>query len=91
MNNFPCLVIRGTCDYSDSHKNDNWHKYAALTAAAYARELLIVLKPKKVTVMPFWAGRMGNRTLNAFLPFYSFGYVTTKKNKRQTTPRVLPH
>lgn len=21
MNNFPCLVIRGICDYSDSHKN----------------------------------------------------------------------
>jgi nucleoside phosphorylase len=22
MNRFPCLVIRGICDYSDSHKND---------------------------------------------------------------------
>jgi nucleoside phosphorylase len=21
MNHFPCLVIRGICDYSDSHKN----------------------------------------------------------------------
>ncbi|KAK4170773.1 nucleoside phosphorylase domain-containing protein [Triangularia setosa] len=40
MNNFPCIVIRGICDYSDSHKNDEWHKYAARTAAAYARELL---------------------------------------------------
>jgi len=60
MNNFPCLVIRGICDYSDSHKNDDWHKYAALTAAAYARELLYVLKPKKVAVMPSWAGKMEN-------------------------------
>jgi nucleoside phosphorylase len=40
MNNFPCLVIRGICDYADSHKNDEWHKYAATTAAAYAKELL---------------------------------------------------
>lgn len=24
MNNFPCLVIRGICDYSDTHKNDTW-------------------------------------------------------------------
>ncbi len=24
MNNFPCLVVRGICDYSDSHKNDQW-------------------------------------------------------------------
>jgi nucleoside phosphorylase len=58
MNNFPCLVIRGICDYSDSHKNDDWHKYAALAAAAYARELLIVLKPQKVVIMPSWAAEM---------------------------------
>jgi nucleoside phosphorylase len=55
MNNFPCLVIRGICDYSDSHKNDEWHKYAALTAAAYARELLHVVKARKVAVLPSWA------------------------------------
>lgn len=40
MNNFPCLVIRGICDYADSHKNDRWQPYAAITAAAYAREFL---------------------------------------------------
>jgi hypothetical protein len=40
MNNFPCLVIRGISDYSDSHKNDGWQRYAAATAAAFARELL---------------------------------------------------
>lgn len=61
MNNFPCLVIRGICDYSDSHKNDEWHKYAALTAAAYARELLHVLKPRKVAVLSPWAGKMESR------------------------------
>ncbi|PVH69381.1 hypothetical protein DL98DRAFT_439187 [Cadophora sp. DSE1049] len=58
MNNFPCLVIRGICDYSDSHKNDEWHNYAALAAAAYARELLHVLKPVKVAAAQSWAGRM---------------------------------
>ncbi|CEN61296.1 hypothetical protein ASPCAL07955 [Aspergillus calidoustus] len=40
MNNFPCLVIRGICDYADSHKNKNWQGYAASVAAAYAKELL---------------------------------------------------
>ncbi|KAL1640064.1 hypothetical protein SLS58_007331 [Diplodia intermedia] len=40
MNNFPCLVIRGICDYADSHKNDQWHPYAAAIAAAFAKELL---------------------------------------------------
>lgn len=40
MDVFPCLPIRGICDYSDSHKSKEWQKYAAATAAAYAKELL---------------------------------------------------
>lgn len=44
MNDSPCLVIRGICDYCDLHKNDEWHYYAAATAAAYARELLSVIE-----------------------------------------------
>ncbi|KAG9516069.1 Pfs, NACHT and ankyrin domain protein, partial [Aureobasidium melanogenum] len=40
MNTFPCLVIRGICDYADSHKNDQWQRYAAATAAAYAKEFI---------------------------------------------------
>ena len=43
MNSFPCLVIRGICDYADSHKNKRWQPYAAGTAAAYAKELLLVI------------------------------------------------
>lgn len=40
MKNFPCLVIRGICDYADSHQNKRWQPYASATAAAYAKELL---------------------------------------------------
>lgn len=40
MNHFPCLVVRGICDYADSHKSNRWHRYASATAAAYAKELL---------------------------------------------------
>ncbi|EXM12425.1 hypothetical protein FOTG_19074 [Fusarium oxysporum f. sp. vasinfectum 25433] len=40
MDRFPCLVIRGICDYADSHKNDQWQRYAAATSAAFAVELL---------------------------------------------------
>ncbi len=40
MNHFPCLVIRGICDYSDTHKNTKWQGYAAMAAAAYAKDLL---------------------------------------------------
>jgi nucleoside phosphorylase len=43
VDHFPCVVIRGICDYSDTHKNDIWQGYAAATAAAYAKELLHVI------------------------------------------------
>ena len=47
MDNLPCLVIRGICDYADSHKNKQWQRYAAATAAAYAKELLSVIHPNQ--------------------------------------------
>jgi nucleoside phosphorylase len=58
MNDFPCLVIRGICDYEDTPKNDEWHNYSALAAASYAREVLLMLKPRKVDSMPSLAGRI---------------------------------
>jgi nucleoside phosphorylase len=39
LTDFPCIVVRGISDYCDSHKNDQWHGYAAAAAAAYARQL----------------------------------------------------
>ncbi|KAL4862739.1 hypothetical protein BDV12DRAFT_39188 [Aspergillus spectabilis] len=41
MDEIPSLVIRGICDYCDSHKHKEWQAYSALVAAAYARALLI--------------------------------------------------
>jgi nucleoside phosphorylase len=40
MDQLSCLVIRGISDYCDSHKNKQWQGYAALAAAAYAKDLL---------------------------------------------------
>ncbi|KAF1980565.1 purine and uridine phosphorylase, partial [Aulographum hederae CBS 113979] len=48
MNHFPCLVIRGICDYSDSHKNNAWQGYAAMAAAAYAKNLLCRIAPNRI-------------------------------------------
>ncbi|KAK2797440.1 hypothetical protein FQN51_008473 [Onygenales sp. PD_10] len=45
---FPCIVIRGICDYADSQKNNDWQEYAAMVAAAYARELLGYVQPSAV-------------------------------------------
>lgn len=44
VNDFPCIVVRGIADYADSHKNDDWHGYAAATAAGCAKELLTYMK-----------------------------------------------
>ncbi|KAF3314669.1 hypothetical protein TWF173_004484 [Orbilia oligospora] len=49
MDHCPCLVIQGIYDYSDSHKNKRWQSYAALTAAAYTKELLSQIAPLGVS------------------------------------------
>ncbi|KAJ5171654.1 NACHT nucleoside triphosphatase [Penicillium capsulatum] len=48
MNDFPCIVIRGICDYADSEKEKSWQEYAAAVAAAYAKELLGCVQPSVV-------------------------------------------
>ncbi|PYH67355.1 purine and uridine phosphorylase [Aspergillus vadensis CBS 113365] len=37
---FPSLVIKGVCDYADSHRNEDWQDYAAATAAACTKAFL---------------------------------------------------
>ncbi|SCO53234.1 uncharacterized protein FFNC_14697 [Fusarium fujikuroi] len=48
MNHFPCVVVRGICDYADSHKNDQWQEYAAMVAAAYTKDLLLQVAPSSM-------------------------------------------
>ena len=45
MDDTHCLVIRGISDYADGHKPSTWRYYAAATAAAFARELLGIIRP----------------------------------------------
>jgi hypothetical protein len=40
IDTFPCVVIRGVCNYADSYKNKRWQRYAAAIAACYCKELL---------------------------------------------------
>ncbi|KAL2858348.1 nucleoside phosphorylase domain-containing protein [Aspergillus pseudodeflectus] len=40
VNHFPCVVIRGICDYADPHKNKQWQSYDTMTTTAYMKELL---------------------------------------------------
>jgi nucleoside phosphorylase len=48
MDEIPCLVIRGICDYCDTHKQDGWHYYAAAVAAAYAKTILLKIYSEQV-------------------------------------------
>ncbi|KAL8364651.1 hypothetical protein RB595_003774 [Gaeumannomyces hyphopodioides] len=36
----PCIVVKGICDYADSHKNKQWQNLAAATAASVAVGIL---------------------------------------------------
>ncbi|EJT73965.1 hypothetical protein, variant [Gaeumannomyces tritici R3-111a-1] len=44
----PCVVIKGVCDYADSHKAKSWQKRAAAAAAACMKAFLIRLEPFKI-------------------------------------------
>ncbi|KAI9040622.1 uncharacterized protein KD926_007838 [Aspergillus affinis] len=68
MDILPCLVIRGICDYADSHKNKQWQEYAAVTAAAYTKELLLIVAPTQVVDTPTYI----SSELMSYRPKYRF-------------------
>ncbi|EHA27917.1 hypothetical protein ASPNIDRAFT_135561, partial [Aspergillus niger ATCC 1015] len=45
----PCIVIRGSLHYCDSHQNDDWHAYAAGAAAALAKDTLTYVEPLRMS------------------------------------------
>ncbi|KAF4959265.1 hypothetical protein FSARC_10781 [Fusarium sarcochroum] len=36
----PCIIVKGICDYADSHKNKDWQDFAAATAASVVKAIL---------------------------------------------------
>ncbi|KAJ5987969.1 kinesin light chain [Penicillium waksmanii] len=70
MNNFPCLVIRGIGNYSDSHKNKRWQPYAAATAAAYTKELLLI-----VPVIEVVKAKKANQPSTDRMPYFSLPFL----------------
>ncbi|KFG80245.1 putative vps9-ankyrin repeat-containing protein [Metarhizium anisopliae] len=45
---FPVMLIRGICDLCDTHDNEQWQPYAAMSAAVYARALLRHISPHEM-------------------------------------------
>ncbi|KAM0189337.1 hypothetical protein ACHAPI_010103 [Fusarium lateritium] len=44
------LIIRGICDYADSHRSEIWHAYAAAASAAYAKEVISFIPTVSKTI-----------------------------------------
>ncbi|KAL7963708.1 ankyrin repeat-containing domain protein [Trichoderma compactum] len=76
MNNFPCLVVRGICDYADSKKNDHWREYAASIAAAFTKELLQIVRPTQIEGEP-----SAKDVLNQV--YQSMGHIQLKVDKQE--------
>lgn len=43
--NIPCIVIKGVCDYADSHKSKEWQGYAAASGASATKAFLSMWNP----------------------------------------------
>ncbi|KAJ6028867.1 hypothetical protein N7540_004443 [Penicillium herquei] len=82
MNHFPCLVIRGICDYSDSHKNNDWQGYAAMVAAAYVKDLLCRIVPEKFEAE--------ERILEVLTPSVNYVAQTINRTDHDTILGKLP-
>ncbi|KAL2845935.1 WD40-repeat-containing domain protein [Aspergillus pseudoustus] len=90
MNTFPCLVIRGICDYADSHKNKDWQPYAAATAAAYTKDLLLVIPQQAVAKTKIMA-EDEKRVVDEALKHLPFAVdATFNSYHRQHEPLCLP-
>ncbi|WKT52467.1 NB-ARC [Fusarium oxysporum f. sp. vasinfectum] len=77
---FPCIIIKGGCDYADSHKSKVWQRYAAATAAACAKAFLDFWTPSVTqdqTVIPQQAGENATTKLRTH-------YLPLSRNKNFT-------
>lgn len=85
MNNFPCLIVRGICNYSDSHKSKEWQGYAAMAAAAYTKALLCRMAPHRVEAETRITKIPPDRL---FLGSHCYAVDVNNKSKDGTTPLI---
>ncbi|KAL5359328.1 hypothetical protein BJX96DRAFT_183673 [Aspergillus floccosus] len=55
--NIPHIIVKGVCDYADSHKNKSWQAYAAGTGASAAKtflEYIIPINKKDLSKTRHW-------------------------------------
>ncbi|KAI1127299.1 purine and uridine phosphorylase [Nemania abortiva] len=47
----PCIIIKGICDYADSHKNKKWQPFAAATAASVMKAVIGRYSPTDISTL----------------------------------------
>jgi nucleoside phosphorylase len=90
MDKFPCLVVRGICDYADSHKNKRWQDYAAAAAAAYAKELLKVIAAERVVAATEANSLIGNQIYQGPV-FQNYGRVGNQAAEQHVHGGMIFH
>jgi len=73
----PTIVVKGVCDYADSHKNKGWQLYAAATAAACAKGILRTWRP---TMRPAQSGHHDGASVPLPMHQVFSGNFTAGKN-----------
>lgn len=68
----PSLIVKGICDYADSHKSKEWQDYAALSAAAATGAILQCYVPRDNTGPS--AARIHGKSTQRRLKFMPNGY-----------------
>ncbi|KJK85429.1 hypothetical protein H633G_10728 [Metarhizium anisopliae BRIP 53284] len=100
MDVIDCLVIRGICDYSDSHKSKEWQNHAAVAAAAYAKGFLGMIpitefqsRATNLSRSPQHLPRERQKAMLASLRFNSMSFRkhTIKKNHDKTGQWLWNH
>ncbi|KAL4770839.1 putative kinesin light chain [Aspergillus nidulans var. acristatus] len=73
--NVPCVMIKGVCDYADSHKDKLWQAYAAATGASVAKAILEYW-------MPVYH-KDGNKNGHLLIPFAQNSHFTGRQDEIQ--------
>jgi len=97
MNDYDCIVVRGICDYADTHKNKRWQHYAAVVAAAYAKELLGFVAAEHIadameipTTLAPNTNRSSTATSNSQSGFAHSAHATQDAQDSISSPDISP-
>jgi hypothetical protein len=71
INTFPCLVVRGICDYANSHKNDRWQRYA--------KDFLGIIPGEDIVAESFYLNPCFLTEVELRRLYRRFGYLSVEK------------